>query len=166
MAILSGSKILILFGFGSGFLLAATGHIGFTAKMSLAQALLNLTLSIAFVMVFDWGLPGVAAGTLIARLLTHTFIVPPYACRKAGINWWLYVKAIWCRGLLVAGLFTILCYGIQGVLPARNWFDFFIQVCLATLCYAPVALLILLPTDERVRLQNKSLSILLGSTNK
>ena len=162
MAILSGSKLLILFGFGSGSLLAATGHIGFTAKMSLAQALLNLMLSIAFVVVFDWGLPGVAAGTLIARLLTHTFIVPPYACRKAGINWWQYLIVIGGSELVAGGLFATVCYGVQRLMPVRNWTEFFIQVSVATALYIPIALLVLVPADDRRSVARKMRVILSG----
>ena len=49
MAILSCSKILLLFSFGSSSLLYATGHIGFAAKVTVAEALLNLSLSIVFI---------------------------------------------------------------------------------------------------------------------
>ena len=163
MAIISGAKLLSLFSFGSRSLLAATGHISFAAKMTVIEALTNLVLSVVFVVVFGWGLAGVAAGTLVARFLTQTFIVPQYTCRKAGINWWHYLVVIGGSGLGAGGLFGIVCYGVQQVLPARNWMEFFLQVGVATACYVPIALSLLVSADDRRRIGIK-LRTLLPST--
>jgi O-antigen/teichoic acid export membrane protein len=163
MAILAGSKLLTLFGFGSRPLLAATGHIGFAAKMAVVEALTNLALSIAFVVLFGWGLAGVAAGTLIARFLTQTFVVPQYACRKVGINWWRYVMVIGGSGLATGGMFAAICYGVQHILPARNWPEFSLQVAVATVCYVPIALLLLVSADDRRRVGSKLRTLLPGT---
>ncbi|MCK4856441.1 MAG: polysaccharide biosynthesis protein [candidate division Zixibacteria bacterium] len=163
MAILAGSKLLTLFGFGSRSLLAATGHIGFAAKMTVVEALTNLALSVAFVVLFGWGLAGVAAGTLVARFLTQTFVVPQYACRKAGINWWRYVMVIGGSGLATGGMFAVVCYGVQHILPARNWSEFSLQVAVATACYVPIALLLLVSTEDRRRMGIKLRTLLPGT---
>ena len=161
MMVLSGSKLLLLFSFGARPLLSATGHIRFAAQMTVVEALTNLTLSILFVLVFRWGLAGVAAGTLFARLITQTFILPPYACRRANIQWSKYLLIIGGGSFSVAGIFLLICYGIQLVLPARNWIEFLTEVAVATAFYAPVAVFVLLPSTDRSRLKLKLRGILL-----
>ena len=77
-------------------------------------------------------LAGVAAGTLVASFLTQTFVVPQYACRKAGINWWRYVIVIGGSGVVAGGLFASICYGVQyrlacqyhRVVRSMRWFNF------------------------------------------
>lgn len=155
MVILSGSKLLFLFSYGSRSILSATGHIGFAAKMTITQALTNLAFSVLFVVFFDWGLAGVAAGTFVARLLTDTFIVPPYACRKIGIKWSSYLSVVGGSGVLAGGLFTMICYGIRSLWTCHNWLDFFLQVGLSLVFYVPVCLLLLVTAEDRKRLSHK-----------
>ena len=159
--VLSGSKLLLLYGFGFRSLLSATGHIGFTAKIIMVEAITNLFLSIICVLIFKWGLMGVAAGTLFARLMTSTFIIPPYACRKAGINYLRYVSVIVSNAITLGVLFAGICFGIQRILPCNNWFEFFAQVSLTLVLYAPIALLLMIPADIKKRLRNKFDSFLL-----
>ncbi len=149
MAILSCSKLLLLFGFGSSSVLAATGHIGLAAKMTIVESLANLLLSIVFVVVFDLGLAGVALGTLVARLFTSSTILPLYACSKIGINIWRYVFDIGGRGLLAGGGFLVASWGVQHLLPSANWVEFFLQIGVAIVVYCPIALLFLVPEDDR-----------------
>ena len=149
MAILACSKMLTLFGFGSGTVLAATGHIGFAAKMTIVESITNLFLSIIFIVVFDLGLVGVAFGTLGARLLTSAVMLPLYACKKIGINVWHYAIDIGGRGLLAGGSFILVSFVVQNLLPDGSWVEFFVQVVVATLVYCPIALLFLVPGDDR-----------------
>lgn len=149
MAILSCSKLLTLFGFGSRTVLAATGHIGFAAKMTVIESLTNLLLSIVFVVVFDLGLAGVALGTLVARLLTTTAVLPLYACKKMGINVCHFVTEIGGRGIIAGGCFLVVTLSVQRLLPSSNWLEFFIQVALAVVLYCPIALLFLVSRDDR-----------------
>jgi hypothetical protein len=97
---------------------------------------------------------------LVARFLTQTFIVPQYACRKAGINWWRYVMVIGGSGLAAGGMFAAVCYGVQHILPARNWPEFSLQVAVATACYLPIALLLLVSAEDRRRVGLKLRSLL------
>ena len=162
MAILACSKLLLLFGFGSNSILAATGHIGFAAKMTIVESFTNLLLSIVFVVVFDLGLVGVALGTLVARILTSAAIVPLYACRKIGINLWRYVVGIGGRGLVTGTIFAGICYGVQQLLPSGTWMEFSVQVAAATLGYIPVAFMILVSRDDRRVVAVKLRSLLAG----
>jgi O-antigen/teichoic acid export membrane protein len=162
MAILSASKLLLLFSYGCNSVLSATGHIGFAAKMTVAQALTNLTFSVCFVIFFDLGLAGVAAGTFFARLVTETFVVPPYACHKIGLKWSSYLLVVGGSSLLAGVLFAIICYGIRSILVCNNWLDFSLQVGLALMFYVPICLLLLVTADDRKRLSHKIGELLPG----
>ncbi|ACN15089.1 putative O-antigen and teichonic acid transporter [Desulforapulum autotrophicum HRM2] len=155
MAILSCAKLLLLLGQFSRSLLAATGHISFSAKMTIVEAMINLILSISFVVVFDWGLTGIAAGTLGSHLLIQTILVPHYACKKVGMSWGGLLLSTGSRGLIAAGLFSGICFGMQHLFTTQNWFEFFIQVAACVLCYIPIALLLLVSSNDKKRLWNK-----------
>jgi O-antigen/teichoic acid export membrane protein len=152
MAILAGSKLLILFNSGSETLLAALGYIRFSAIVSVLHAMLNLGLSLFFVMVLKWGLAGVAAGTLVGRLIGGTFILPWYACRKVNLNWWRYLADIGGRECASILAFGAACIAIHWTMPCTSWMLFWVQVALALVCYLPVAWVALVPKDDKKRL--------------
>ena len=128
MIILSGSKLLYLLTVGARGILAAMGHIKFTAALSTTEALVNLALSLLFVLVFGWGLVGVAAGTLAARVLVTTYAMPWYACRKAGMSWKRYLLETFGRGTLAMVLFGGVCIGVRQLGPCTSWSMFAGQV--------------------------------------
>jgi Membrane protein involved in the export of O-antigen and teichoic acid len=152
MLILAASKLFYLFTLGSRELLAAIGYIRFNAGIAVTEALFNLGLSLFFVMFLDWGLLGVAAGTLTARILVRTFALPWYACRKAGLSWKGFLVKIGLTGALSMLAFGGWCLLIRQVIPDGSWPMFCLQVVLALAGYAPIALLILVPTDDRERI--------------
>jgi len=151
MAILAGSKLLLLPTIGSNQLLAATGHIWFTAAIGIIEAGVNLGLSIFFVLVFEWGLVGVAAGTLVARVLVRTFVLPWYACRKAGVGWPGFCARIGGPAILSGALFAATCLAVRATIRPDSWPMFGISIVLALVCYAPIAFLILVPSADRTR---------------
>jgi O-antigen/teichoic acid export membrane protein len=155
MTILSCAKLLLLLGQFSRSLLSATGHIGFAARMTVIEAITNLMLSISFVLIFNWGMLGIAAGTLGSHLLIQTIIVPSYACRKVGLNWGRILLTTGSKGLLAGGVFAIICRGLQPFFLTLSWVTFFIQVGICILCYIPITFLILVSADDRKRLLNK-----------
>jgi O-antigen/teichoic acid export membrane protein len=81
----SYSYLFILFGFG--FVISTTqnlparipvvfGEIGIPAAMTVAAALTNLVLSSILVCIFDWGLTGVAVGTLAMQVAYRATFYP------------------------------------------------------------------------------------------
>jgi O-antigen/teichoic acid export membrane protein len=155
MAILSCAKLLLLLGGFSRSILAATGYIGFAAKMTVAEAVVNLLLSISFVLIFDWGLIGIAAGTFGSHLIFQTVVVPHYACAKAGMNWSDIVIKTGSKGLIVGVFLMIICFYVQRFLPGESWGIFSAQVSLTVLLYMPFAWFFLIPKEDRVRIRNK-----------
>nr|WP_319491257.1 polysaccharide biosynthesis C-terminal domain-containing protein [uncultured Desulfobacter sp.] len=160
MAILSCSKLLLLLGSFSRSILAATDHIGFAAKMTVLEAIVNLLLSITFVVICGWELNGVAAGTFAAHLMFQTILVPYYACRKAGIDWSRIIFLTGVKGGICGTSFFVACHYIQKFTHSRTWVEFFFQVFLAVLIYLPVAWLTLVPINDRDRLKNKVMTVL------
>ena len=152
MVILAGSKMLYLLTIGSDGLLAAMGHIRFNAGIAIAEAILNLGLSLVFILVFRWGLAGVAAGTLISRAAVRTFIQPWYACKKAGIAWGSFLGRIGGVGLLAVAIFVAPCLAIRHLMETTSWAIFSLQVAAALAAYCPIALWVLLPAADRKRL--------------
>jgi len=152
MAILAASKLLLLPEIGAGGLLAAMGHIRVTAAVTLVEAATNLGLSLFFVLVLKWGLAGVAAGTLFARLIVRTFFLPWYACSKLGLSVSTFVFRIGGTAFLAGGLFAAACIGLRTMIPMDSWPTFAGTAALALLCYIPIALLIIVPAEDRRRL--------------
>jgi O-antigen/teichoic acid export membrane protein len=151
MTILAGSRILYLLTIGSDGLLAALGYIKFNAATAVAEALTNLGLSVLFVAVFGWGLAGVAAGSLAARLVSRAFIVPWYACRKIGLSFGRFLLETAGPACLAAAAFAGVCYVIRIGFPTVSWRQFVVQVALALACYALIAWILLVPQVDRRR---------------
>jgi O-antigen/teichoic acid export membrane protein len=152
MGILAGSKLLYLVTIGSNGMLASMGHIRFTAVVTIIEAGLNLGLSLLFVLVFDWGFAGVAAGTLVSLFMVRTFIQPWYACRKARIAWRSFLISVVGSGILGGVLFVIPCFAIRHMFQTDSWGIFWLQVALSLVAYFPIALWVLLPAEDRRRL--------------
>jgi O-antigen/teichoic acid export membrane protein len=153
MQILAGSKLLFLFKGQSGSVLNAMGRVRLTAATVAVEAVLNLALSLLFVLGFGWGLAGIAGGTLAARLLAGTFIVPWYACAAARIPWRRYLLEVGGLGLAAGSLFALVCLGVRAMLPGGTWPLFFGQVGLATALYGALAYALLIPPADRRRLR-------------
>jgi len=152
MGILAGSKLFYLLIIGSDGILASMGHIRFNAIVTIIEAGLNLGLSLLFVFVFDWDLAGIAAGTLVSRLMVRTFIQPWYACQKAKIAWRSFLINVVGTGLLGGVLFAMPCFAIRHMFQTDFWGIFWLQVALSLAVYCPIALWVLLPAEDRKRL--------------
>jgi O-antigen/teichoic acid export membrane protein len=152
MMIMAASKLPLLFVGASRQVLNAMGHVRLTAALAVAEAVVNLSLSLVFVLVFGWGLVGIACATLAARLLVGTFLLPWQACAKLKMSWPKYLANIGGRELLVGSLMLAWCLLIRQIGPADTWASFFIQVALATAWYGPLAFWLLVPARDRQRL--------------
>jgi O-antigen/teichoic acid export membrane protein len=162
MMILAASKLLLLPEGGAVGLLAATGRVNVPAAITLVEAAVNLGLSLAFVLVMKWGLAGVAAGTFFARLLVRTFVMPACACRAVGLRFSTFALRVGGSAGLSACLFALACLGLRMLIRIDSWPRFFLTAGLALVAYVPIALLILVPADDRRRLGRKLRQALAG----
>ncbi|HDZ21048.1 hypothetical protein LCGC14_0239270 [marine sediment metagenome] len=152
MRILSGARLVFLFGVGAAPLLTAIGHIRFNAVIGGIEAVANLGLSVFLVVVLDWKLAGVAAGTLISMAIVRGVIHPWRACRASGLEMGLFIRRVVAPGLAIAGLFAVWCLGVRHILPADSWGAFALQVVAAMAAYVPMSYFLLLFAIDRRRI--------------
>ncbi len=121
--------------------------------VGLAEAIANVTLSIA--LVRTWGVVGVAWGTALPDLATSFFVWALYVRRTLGVPVREYLASIWLRpgaGVLFFGLAT---YAMERLWPAGNLLVFFVQVALALPLALPGYWYICLTPGERQALATK-----------
>jgi O-antigen/teichoic acid export membrane protein len=153
MAVLACAKLLLVLGSFSRNLLAASGHIGFSALTSIVEAVFNLFLSVILVTVFNLGLTGIAAGTLISHLIIQSVFLPFYACKKAGIDWLELISDFLFKGILSGCVLAVACTLIKTLYSADTWFSFFTQVTAVVLIYSITAFIFLITKEERQSLK-------------
>ena len=90
--ILGISAIISVTQNSSGIVPKAFGRILTVTIMSLAVAILNVLLSLYFVLVLKWGLIGIAAGTAIATVVHKTVFWPWYTARLLQVSWVEYFQ--------------------------------------------------------------------------
>jgi O-antigen/teichoic acid export membrane protein len=149
MAILALSKLPSLYIAPCLSVLAAMGHIRFNSARAVCEAILNVILSLIFVIFLKWDLAGVAAGTLVARLLVGTVSVPFFLCRKADISVRSFFVAAIFRGIVAAIFCSLSCYAMKLLWPPDTWFSFSINVLTIVLIWCLIALVLLVPQEFR-----------------
>jgi O-antigen/teichoic acid export membrane protein len=152
MIILAASKLPTSITVSCSAFLRALGHIRFTATTAIIEAFLNVALSLVFVLIFGWGLAGVAAGTFVASLLTSTLVLPYYVCRKAQFSFRRFFLRIIIPTVFVGVGFAGICITTINLFPVDSWTWFLFQISLATICYIPIALFLLVPEKDRRRI--------------
>ncbi len=162
MQVLCGARLVFLFGIGAAPLLTAMGRIKFNAAIGGVEAVVNLGLSLLFVLVFKWGLVGVAAGTLVAMAVVRGAVHPWRACVKSGLPGWVFVRKVIVPGLAVGCLFVSWCWLIRWLLPAGSWRGLFTQAGLAMVGYIPMCYFLLLFGIDRRRILNAVRTAVLG----
>lgn len=105
----------------ASMILTMSGYQKTTAKAALFSTAVNVVTSL--ILVQKYGIIGVAAGTLIATILTDVFIIPIIAGRQFGISWFSY----WTRiifPLAPAIVFNLgFCLIINHHFPASSLLD-------------------------------------------
>ncbi|HUU89934.1 MAG TPA: oligosaccharide flippase family protein [Phycisphaerae bacterium] len=152
MAVLSAAQLLALPGVAASAMHTAKNRVWFSASITMAEAIANLGLSLFFVIWMDWGLAGVALGTLVSAGLMRTIVKPWNACRLARVRTSELLKLA-AAALLSAIVFGGWCVLIRALLPAaESWGLFALQVGLAVAGYVPLALVFLIPRSDRERI--------------
>lgn len=154
MTILALSKLPSLYLVPCQSVLNAMGHVRFNAMRAITEAIVNLALSLFFVMVLGWGLAGVAAGTLTARLLVASISVPVFLSRKASIPLRQFLTSVILPGALAASCFALVCMALMSFWPLATWADFVMQVGSAVAVWGLIAFFLLLPKETRLELKN------------
>jgi O-antigen/teichoic acid export membrane protein len=151
MSLLSAAKLLLLFVGASNVVLNAKGYVRFTATLVAMEALANIACSLVYVLIFEWGIIGIALGTLTARLLFGTFNAPIRACKLLDIGWWSYVRKQGGPGIVTGVCFAVICLTIRETIPGTSWPWFISQVSIATAAYSILAYWTLVSPIDRSR---------------
>ncbi|MDD2557116.1 MAG: oligosaccharide flippase family protein [Desulfuromonadaceae bacterium] len=154
MTILALSKLPSLYLIPCQSVLNAMGHVRFNAMRAITEASVNLMLSLFFVLALGWGLAGVAAGTLVARLLVASISVPVFLSRRMSFSLQTFLTKVILPGAVAAGCFALVCLGLINLWPMATWVDFVMQVGSAVAVWCVIALFLLLPKENRVGMKN------------
>jgi len=149
MTVLAFSKTPTLFNLPCKNVLAALGHVGFTARLAMAEAVVNLLLSRVFVKVFNLGIFGVALGTLTSCVLVTSFVLPLYLCRKLNIAGIQYLRTLVFPGIVSAGRFSIICFLLLKIWSPDTWIEFASHIFILVLFWLFLGTFLLLPEDIR-----------------
>ncbi len=149
LSVLAAARLVALFSEGHGHALQSVGIVRTPAALSVAEALLNLTISLVLVMVFGWGLVGIATGTLGAIVVMRGLVMPLYTFGKLEIMPLQYIRQIFVPAVLTATSFAAASWAILMLLPQGTWSVFFLKVLLALAAYGLISLLLLVSGSER-----------------
>lgn len=127
LSILSLSKIFNCFSVSVGPTLAAMGYVRFNTIMSLVEALLNIGLSVLFVLFYDLGLTGVAMGTLVSSVIVRSIFHPVYGLYRLGIKWKYYFLEVLIPSLIAIPSFVVLFMAVKTLNFKLTWFSFILE---------------------------------------
>lgn len=129
-------------------ILAAIGQIRLTATLSIIEAIVNIIFSLTFTIIFNWGLIGVAAGTIVARFLIPSIFLPYLFCRTLGIQIKDFLfKSIFPAVVSIGILSTFCFFWLKD--PPQEWISFTGHVAVTGIVWFFIAIFILLSGEMR-----------------
>ncbi len=152
MTILAIAQLPLSYTRASLDFLAAKGHIYLSAGILLIEALTNVFLSLFFVLVLDWGLPGIAFGTLFSRIAVSGLWAPIFMTHIVRLPLSPLIFKNLLPAIIASALFAIFCVFWRWVVPPSTWWAFWTNVSLVTLFWFCIAVRIILPKEYRIRL--------------
>jgi O-antigen/teichoic acid export membrane protein len=147
MTILAIASLPMLFIRPSFTFLATSGYVHVNAFISLTEAIINLGFSLVFVLVFDFGLAGIAFGTLLARLLIPSCIIPFYHAKKLGAKSGQKQVVVIFKALIAGVILFIECKLVFGAFPVTSWLFLFAHAFWILIVWFPIAMIFLVPND-------------------
>lgn len=132
--------------------LVALGYVRLWAIMYSVQSLAILVLSVCLVLLTDWGIYGIAVGTVLPMIITHNIWVFIVGYRKVGGSPLAAARSTTLRWVAGAALFAIPCLLISHVIPPGGWVRFWLKVGILSVVYLPIGLFIVLHRAESLPL--------------
>jgi O-antigen/teichoic acid export membrane protein len=151
MSILALANLPILLTSPCKGYLAAKGFVKFNAVISIAEALVAVFFSILFGLVFQYGLAGVASGTLVGRILVSSTLMPYHLGKNSKVKISRFIKEAVVPGLLSGGLFSLFSYVLIKSWIPMTWTVFFLQIAILLILWVPIFYLFLLPDEYKKR---------------
>jgi len=147
-----------------GPIYAGFHKVRLAALVTLLQGVINLGLSLAFVMVWNMGIQGVAWGTFYPRV-AFAFVGGYLALHFARMSLGRFLLAEGWRWLLAIGLFSAVCWAGASIPVESTWLSFFLRVGAVALLYVPIAWAVLLRREDKKRLMDYVADRLPGRAN-
>ena len=151
MSVLALANLPILFTSPCKGYLAAQGFVKFNAAISILEALVSVLLSVVFALVLHYGLAGIAAGTLVGRLLISSILMPYHLSKNSKIKIGKFMKEAVVPGVLSGGLFSFLSFSLITLWSPMSWAVFFLQIAILLVLWIPVFYFFLLPEEYKKR---------------
>ena len=128
-------------------------RVRLVAAIVLAEASLNIGLTLLLVAVAGWGLPGVALGTAIPMALMSGVAMTVVGARYIGMTPAAFARQTAAYWVPAAAVFGLVCLGLQRGLAFSSWGWFAAKVAAACTLYVPIAWFLLVPRDQKDRLR-------------
>jgi len=137
MSILAISSIPLIYTRPINNVLSAIGFIKFTAKISIVEACFNVVFSFFFILVLNFGIYGVALGTLSARTIS-ALCSPWFLFIRIG-NFKKFLFELFFPGVLSSVLLSFFCYLLLKKYYPADWLEFFTHIFVVSIFWAAVA---------------------------
>lgn len=154
MMILALSKLPGLYIQPCQSVLAAMGFIRLNATLAIIEALFNVVFSLFFVLTMGWGISGVAAGTLVARLIVPAIWIPFIFCLKTSFSIRQFFMVVLLPGVFSSLFLSLFCTLIIHFYPPNTWGIFVVNIMFSVFIWGVIASVLLIPRDMRHRLIN------------
>jgi O-antigen/teichoic acid export membrane protein len=132
-----------------GSILLGTGRHRLVAFASLAEALVNLGLSVWLVRY--WGVAGVALGTAIPVIVVNVGVLMPAACRVLGVPLGVFVREVATPTLAASVPAAVAAVLLRAYAPPSSIVSILAEGTLVALVYAAVFVSAGLRPSDRVR---------------
>ncbi|MBA3010692.1 MAG: oligosaccharide flippase family protein [Proteobacteria bacterium] len=131
----------------SSQVLFGVNKINSLAVIEACSAVMNLVLSL--ILVKSFGLKGVALGTAIPLLITHTIILPVYTCRYLKVNFFSYLKKCYLKNLCLFACLSSLAVVKRHYLIIDSWPVFAATAAFITLLWGILFVTFLLKSEHK-----------------
>jgi O-antigen/teichoic acid export membrane protein len=136
-----------------GAIVAAAGHMkGIALRMLLLQ-IVNLAITILFVVFLQGGALGAAISTLIASILVEVAFVWPFCRKIAGVETSLWLREVVIPGIAPASVSACLCIAISNLLSIESWIDLVLVSIVVSIVYVLILVAFGLRVQDRIDIE-------------
>ena len=133
-----------------------------TAYVAICEAITNLILSI--ILVYKYGMVGVAIGTMIPMVCMNIMVIQWYTCRVVRLSPIVYFKEAYLTPIISVLIFSTILHLLLNLTVIHTWLSFLVVMLIALSLYMSCAWFICLSKSERNgRFQQFRAAINLGS---
>jgi O-antigen/teichoic acid export membrane protein len=129
--------------------LVAVSRLRFVTIGGVLAGFVNLGLSVFFVRVFDLGLVGVAAGTLVSVILWSDLALGLEMCMAIGLRPFTYFREGWLRPALALPVMLAFSFGLERVWTPASLLETLVQFGVSVIVLSGIAYGIGLPPHEK-----------------